>query len=72
MWITTSRVLYQAYEDWAFDQTLRGLTPGMRVRDGRDAWLFGGGREKAQAPEVPQAAGAQRSAERMLGLPRHR
>jgi sortase A len=25
VWINTSTVLYQAYEDWAFDQTMRGL-----------------------------------------------
>ncbi len=29
VWINTSSVLYQAYEDWAFDQTLRGLTPSV-------------------------------------------
>jgi sortase A len=55
VWINTSSVLYQAYQDWAFDQTLRGLTPGVGgfVRD-ETRWLLGGGREKAQAPEVPQ------------------
>jgi len=27
VWINVSAVLYQAYEDWAFDQRLRALTP---------------------------------------------
>jgi sortase A len=27
VWVNTSTVLYQAYEDWAFDETLRGLKP---------------------------------------------
>ena len=29
IWVNTSSVLYQAYQDWAFDQTLRGLTPSI-------------------------------------------
>ena len=29
VWVNTSRVLYQAYEDWAFDQSLRGLQPSV-------------------------------------------
>jgi sortase A len=48
VWINTSRVLYQAYEDWAFDQTLRGLTPGM------GGLISGGGREKVQTEEAPK------------------
>ena len=46
VWVNTSSVLYQAYEDWAFDQTLRGLTPGVAgfIRD-ETSWLVGGGRE---------------------------
>jgi sortase A len=49
-------VLYQAYEDWAFDQTLRGLTPevGGFIRD-EARWLFSGGREKAEAPQPAPA-----------------
>ena len=31
IWINTSAVLYQAYEDWAFDQKLRALTPSPRA-----------------------------------------
>jgi sortase A len=29
VWVNTSSTLYQAYQDWAFDQTLRGLTPSI-------------------------------------------
>src|ERR1700693_4481313 len=29
IWVNTSSALYQAYQDWAFDQTLRGLTPSV-------------------------------------------
>lgn len=48
VWINTSTVMYQAYEDWAFDQTLRGLTPsipGFVADEWR--WLRG---EKTVAP----------------------
>lgn len=55
VWVNTSSVLYQAYEDWAFDQTLRGLAPGVNgfIRD-ETRWLFSGGREKADTAEAPQ------------------
>lgn len=54
VWINTSRVLYQAYEDWAFDQTLRGLTPGISGFISDEArWMFSGGREAAQTVEAP-------------------
>ena len=29
VWVNTGSVLDQAYQDWAFDQTLRGLTPSV-------------------------------------------
>ncbi len=29
IWVNASSTLYQAYQDWAFDQTLRGLTPSV-------------------------------------------
>jgi sortase A len=56
LWVNTSSVLYQAYEDWAFDQTLRGLAPsvGGFVTD-EARWLFSGGRDKAQPVEGPKA-----------------
>jgi sortase A len=57
VWVNTSSVLYQAYEDWAFDQTLRGLTPGVGgfIHD-EARWLMSGGREKVQTVEAPQPA----------------
>jgi sortase A len=55
VWINTSRVLYQAYEDWAFDQTLRGLTPGVGGFIGDEArWMFSGGRENVPTAEAPK------------------
>lgn len=56
VWINTSSVLYQAYEDWAFDQTLRGLTPGVGgfIKD-EARWLWGA-REKPETAESPKPA----------------
>jgi sortase A len=56
VWINTSSVLYQAYEDWAFDQTLRGLTPSVGGFVGAEtAWLFNGtSREKVLNVEAPK------------------
>ena len=57
VWINTSSVLYQAYEDWAFDQTLRGLTPSVGGFVNEEArWLFSGGREAAKTEEAPNSA----------------
>jgi len=55
VWMNTSSVLYQAYEDWAFDQTLRGLTPniGGFIRD-EGHWLFNRSGEKAETAEAPK------------------
>jgi sortase A len=52
VWVNASTMLYQAYEDWAFDQDLRGLTPSVPgfVAD-EMAWVFGTPREKLEAPE---------------------
>ena len=56
VWINTSTVLYQAYEDWAFDQTLRGQMPNVPGFIGDEwRWLRG---EKAVVP--PTAAEAPR------------
>jgi sortase A len=54
VWVNTSSVLYQAYEDWAFDQSLRGLTPGMGgfLKD-EAGWMFRGGRDKAVKVDAP-------------------
>ena len=53
VWVNTSAVLYQSYEDWAFDETLRGLKPsiGGFVRD-ETHWFFAG-REKMESAEAP-------------------
>jgi len=55
LWINTSSVLYQAYEDWAFDESMRGLTPSVR-RFAADEiyWLFGGPRAKMENAETPR------------------
>lgn len=56
VWVNASAVLYQSYEDWAFDQTLRGLQPsiGGFVRD-ETHWFFAG-REKLENAEGPKPA----------------
>jgi sortase A len=53
VWVNATTTLSQAYQDWAFDQTLRGQTPSVQgfVRD-EVAWLFGSQREKVEAPEA--------------------
>jgi sortase A len=58
VWMNTSSVLYQAYEDWAFDQTLRGLTPGVGGFIKDEARWLGGRREKAETAEAPSSAPA--------------
>jgi sortase A len=57
VWVNTGSVLYQAYEDWSFDQTLRGLTPSVTgfVRD-EAHWLSGGGRVNSESAEAPKPA----------------
>ncbi|HYL36291.1 MAG TPA: class D sortase [Bryobacteraceae bacterium] len=54
VWINTSTVLYQAYQDWAFDEALRGLQPSVPgfVADEID-WLFRG---KTAIPGAPETA----------------
>ena len=56
VWVNTSTMLYQAYQDWSFDQTLRGLTPsvGGFVSD-ELSWMFGGQRQKVEAPPATPA-----------------
>jgi sortase A len=54
VWITTGSVLYQAYQDWAFDQTLRGLTPSVGSFLNDEArWLWSGGSDRAPKAEAP-------------------
>ncbi len=82
VWINTASVLDQAYQDWAFDQTLRGLTPsvgGFVNEEAHRLWSQG----KAEAvPEVsvlpkespqgeqPEAPPAMRSVIGRLDIPR--
>jgi len=56
VWVNTTSVMYQAYQDWAFDQSLRGLKAGVGgfIRDEAD-WLVHPGREKAPLAEAPPA-----------------
>jgi sortase A len=59
VWVNTSSVLYQAYQDWAFDQTLRGLTPsvgGFVNDEGR--WFWSLGSKTTPQAEAPPAPGA--------------
>lgn len=58
VWINTTSVLDQAYQDWAFDQTLRGLTPSVEGFVNDEArWLWNGGSESASTVEAPPAPG---------------
>jgi len=54
VWINTASVLDQAYQDWAFDQTLRGLTPSVGEFVNEEARrLWSGSKPEAEtAPEV--------------------
>ncbi len=56
VWVNTSTMMYQAYQDWSFDQTLRGLTPsvGGFVSD-ELSWMFGSQRQKVEAPPATPA-----------------
>ncbi len=55
VWTNSSSVLYQAYEDWAFDQSLRGLTPSVTGFAGDEArWLLSGRRGKVQTADAPK------------------
>ncbi len=56
VWVNTNQVLYQAYQDWAFDETMRGLQPSIRgfVAD-EIYWMFGGTRGRPMnPPEAPE------------------
>jgi sortase A len=53
VWVNTSSMLSQAYQDWAFDQSLRGLKPTVPGFVGDEiSWMFGRQREKVEAPEA--------------------
>jgi LPXTG-site transpeptidase (sortase) family protein len=84
VWINTASVLDQAYQDWAFDQTLRGLTPSVAEFVNEEARRLGSGKkpEADTAPEVsalpkessqgeqPEAPPALRSVIGRLDIPR--
>jgi sortase A len=53
VWVNTSSLLSQAYQDWSFDQTLRGLTPSIPAFMADEiSWMLGSQREKVEAPEA--------------------
>jgi sortase A len=60
VWVNTSTLLYQAYEDWSFDQTLRGLKPSPKgFASDEFSWLFGGRNKldaKVDSPELPRSS----------------
>ena len=79
IWVNTSSTLYQAYQDWAFDQTLRGLQPSVQgfVKD-EFSWFSGGSRTAsptvAETPSTgeiaPPTAAQALHADRSLEIPR--
>lgn len=56
VWMNTSSVLYQAYEDWAFDQALRGLTPSVGGFVNEEARRLSSGviGKKPEQPTAPE------------------
>jgi sortase A len=56
VWVNTSAVLYQSYEDWAFDQTLRGLKPSIGGFVSDETHWFISGHEKMESAEAPKPA----------------
>jgi sortase A len=53
VWINTGTLLYQSYTDWAFDQTLRGLSPSIPGFVGDEAHGLWAGRTPGNwAPAV--------------------
>jgi sortase A len=54
VWVNTSTVLYQAYEDWSFDQTMRGVKPSTRGFIADEISALFGNRSKMENPELPR------------------
>jgi sortase A len=53
VWVNASSLLSQAYQDWSFDQTLRGVAPSVGgFLSDEISWMFGSQRERVQAPEA--------------------
>jgi hypothetical protein len=67
VWVSTSTVLYQAYEDWSFDQTMRGVKPSTSSFIADEVSVLLGTRSKMENPELPRKPDpgtAERPAER--------
>ena len=61
IWLNTSSMVYEAYEDWAFDQDLRGLAPSPTRFTGEEIrLLFGRERIAAEPPSWPARVPPQR------------
>jgi sortase A len=59
VWVNTSSVLYQAYQDWAFDQSLRGLAPSLGGFVNDEArWIWSVGSKTTPQAEAPPPPGA--------------
>jgi sortase A len=55
VWVNTSTLLYQAYEDWSFDQALRGLQPSPKAFAVDEfSWLFRGRTKVENKLDNPQ------------------
>jgi len=54
IWINTSSIVYESYEDWAFDQDLRGLAPSpLRFAGDEISVLMGRERARPGTPVLP-------------------
>jgi sortase A len=57
VWVNTSTIVYQAYEDWSFDQILRGLKPSAKGFAADEfSWMFKGRNKldaKVENPGLP-------------------
>src|SRR5580698_3929177 len=59
VWVNTTSVLYQAYQDWAFDQSLRGLAPSLGGFVNDEArWIWSVGSKTTPQAEAPPGPGA--------------
>ncbi len=54
IWVNASSVVYESYEDWAFDQDLRGLAPSpLRFAGDEISVLMGRERPRPGTPVLP-------------------
>lgn len=54
VWVNTSTLLDQAYQDWSFDEALRGLKPSIAGFVADEISLMFGSRPKLENPAVPE------------------